>query len=69
LTGDMKLVVRRPREDPESVEFALPARGEPDPALVAFFGQIADALQTGTQLTPSFDDGVAVAKTMDRLRT
>lgn len=68
LTADMKLVVRRPREDPESFEFPQPARGEPDPALVAFFGQIADALQAGTQITPSFDDGVAVAETMDRLR-
>jgi hypothetical protein len=68
LTGDMKLIVRRPRQDLESFEFALPARGEPDPALVTFFGQIAEALQTGTQITPSFDDGVAVAEAMDRLR-
>lgn len=69
LAGDTTLVVRRARVDPETVEFAPPPRRSPPPALSAFFGHVADALRTGTQITPSFDDGLAVARAMDLLRT
>ncbi len=68
LAGDTRLVVRRAGEAPETVEFPAPPRKAPPPALSAFFAQVAEALRTGTQITPSFDDGVAVAHTMDRLR-
>jgi hypothetical protein len=34
----------------------------------SFFGHVDEALRTETQITPSFDDGVAVAAAMDRLR-
>ncbi len=68
LIGDSKLVVRRPGVDPETTEFEPPAPRTPDPALVAFFQQVAQALRTGTPIAPSFDDGVAVAQVMDRLR-
>ena len=68
LAGDTRLVVRRAGEEPETVEFAAPPRKAPPPALSAFFTQVAEALRTGTQITPSFDDGVAVAHAMDRLR-
>jgi predicted dehydrogenase len=68
MIGDMKLVVRRTGEDPETVEFAPPAPRTPDPALTSFFNRVAEALRTGTQITPSFDDGFAVAQAMDRLR-
>jgi predicted dehydrogenase len=68
LIADTKLVVRRAGEEPETVEFTPPAPRTPDPALVALFGQVAEALRTGTQVAPSFDDGVAVAEAMDRLR-
>jgi predicted dehydrogenase len=69
LTGDTTMVVRRPTADPETFEFAPPPRRSPPPALSTFFGRVAEALRTGTQLTPNFDDGVAVAQAMDRLRT
>lgn len=68
LIGDTKLVVRRTGEEPETYEFPLPEPRTPDPALVAFFRQVADALRNGMQITPSFDDGAAVAQVMDRLR-
>lgn len=68
LIGDSKLVVRRPGEETETTEFAAPAPRTPDPALVAYFRQVSEALRTGTQIAPSFDDGVAVAQAMDRLR-
>ncbi|WP_326545340.1 Gfo/Idh/MocA family oxidoreductase [Mycolicibacterium sp. ND9-15] len=68
LTSDTTLVVRRPGEDPQTAEFAPPPRRSPPPALTTFFGHVAEALRTGTQISPSFDDGVAVARAMDQLR-
>jgi predicted dehydrogenase len=68
LTADTTLVVHRPGEDPETFEFPPAPRRSPPPALSSFLAQVADALRTGTQLAPSFDDGVAVARTMDQLR-
>lgn len=68
LTGDTTLVVRRPGEDPDTTEFDPPPRRTPPPALTTFFGKVAEALRTGTSITPSFDDGVAVARAMDQLR-
>ncbi|KUI24026.1 oxidoreductase [Mycobacterium sp. IS-1742] len=66
LTADTTLVLRTGSAEPETFAFDRP--GRPDPALVTFFGQVAEALRTGTQITPSFDDGLAVAQVMDRLR-
>jgi predicted dehydrogenase len=66
LIADTTLVLRTKGSEPETFGFDRP--GRPDPALVSFFTQVADALRTGTQITPSFDDGLAVAWVMDRLR-
>lgn len=68
LTADTTLVVRRAGADPETAEFAPAPRRSPPPALTTFLGEVAEALRTGTQITPSFGDGVAVAKVMDKLR-
>jgi predicted dehydrogenase len=68
LTADTTLVVHRPGADQETFEFPPAPRRSPPPALSAFLTQVADALRTGTQVAPSFDDGVAVARTMDQLR-
>ena len=68
MTGDTRLVVRRPGVDPETAEFAPPPRRSPPPALSVLFGVVAEALRTGTQIAPSFDDGLAVARAMDELR-
>ncbi|MCT7657488.1 Gfo/Idh/MocA family protein [Mycobacterium deserti] len=69
LTGDTTLVLRRAGEDAETLEFAPPPRRSPPPALTTFLAEVAEALRTGTQVAPSFDDGLAVAQVMDRLRT
>jgi predicted dehydrogenase len=68
LNGVTTLVVQRADADAETFEFEPPPRRSPPPALSSFLGQVADALRTGTQITPSFNDGVAVAKAMDQLR-
>lgn len=66
LTADTTLVLRTKGSEPEAFEFDRP--GRPDPALVTFFGRVAEALRTGDRTVPSFDDGLAVARVMDRLR-
>ena len=68
LTADTKLVVYRPGEELQTFEFAPAPRRSPPPALSAFLGDVVDAVRNGTQITPSFDDGVAVAQAMDMLR-
>lgn len=68
LTGDTALAVHRPGEDVQTFEFEPAPRRSPPPALAAFFGEVAEALRTGTQIAPSFDDGLAAAHVMDRLR-
>ncbi|WP_006247110.1 Gfo/Idh/MocA family protein [Mycolicibacterium tusciae] len=68
LTADTKLVVHRPGAEPQIFEFPPAPRRSSPPALSSFLGEVVDAVRTGTQITPSFDDGVAVAHAMDRLR-
>jgi predicted dehydrogenase len=46
-----------------------PAPGEAhEPALAPWLETMRDALRAGRQISPSFDDGVAVAEVMDQLR-
>lgn len=68
LTADTRLVLRRPGADPGTAEFAAPPRRSPPPALSAYLHRVAEALRTRTQIGPSFDDGLAVARAMDLLR-
>ncbi|WP_422744886.1 Gfo/Idh/MocA family protein [Mycobacterium sp. WMMD1722] len=68
LTADTRLVITRPGQDPETVEFEPPAPRAPDPAVGGHLRAVVEAVRSGTQITPSFDDGVAVATVMDRLR-
>ena len=68
LTADTTLVLYRPGEEPLTFEFPPAPRRSPPPALSSFLGKVVEAIGTGTQITPSFDDGVAVAHAMDRLR-
>jgi predicted dehydrogenase len=66
LTADTRLVLRHNGSESRTIDFDRP--GRPDPALTTFFTQVAEALRTGTQIAPSFDDGLAVARVMERLR-
>ena len=68
LIGDTRLVVRRAGAESETIEFPPAPPKAPPPALSTFLGKVAEALRTGTRITPSFDDGLAVARAMDRLR-
>lgn len=68
LTADTTLVVYRPGEDPQTSLFPPAPRRSPPPALSSFLGKVVEAVRTGTQIAPSFDDGVSVAHAMDQLR-
>jgi predicted dehydrogenase len=68
LTGETTMVIRRAGTHPEMIEFPTAPSQAPPPALSTFFADVAESLRTGTQITPSFDDGVAAAKAMDLLR-
>ncbi|MDA4106226.1 Gfo/Idh/MocA family protein [Mycolicibacterium holsaticum] len=68
LTADTTLVLRRPDQEPDVTEFDPPPRRTPPPALTTYFAEVADALRTGASIAPSFDDGVAAARTMDLLK-
>lgn len=46
-----------------------PAPGEAhEPALTPWLARVRDALRTHTQISPSFDDGLRVARTIDQLK-
>jgi hypothetical protein len=66
--GDVRVVLRRPGEAPEQFDF------EPEPgdghhqAMVAWAGAVRDAVTGGSQITPSFVDGVACMRVMEQWR-
>lgn len=54
----------------ELVFQAPPLTGEAhEPALTPWLGLVKQALQTGAQIAPAFDDGVAVAEAMELFRS
>ncbi len=57
-----------PARSRETFEFPARTKEIAATGVVDFLGKVAEALRTGTQITPSFDDGVAVAHAMDALR-
>lgn len=67
LISETTLVVRRTGSDTETVQLDKSSQSS-TPALTEFFGRVAESLRTDTQITPSFDDGLAVAQAMERLR-
>ncbi|MGV0838217.1 Gfo/Idh/MocA family protein [Mycolicibacterium thermoresistibile] len=69
LIGDTRLVVRRPDAEDVTHDFAAPPpRAYFEPALTPWLTRVQESLRTGRPTTPDFDDGVAVAEVMDRLR-
>ncbi len=68
LVGATKLRVRRAGEADDVVAFA-PFDGDPHlPAMRPWAALVREAVETRTQLAPSFADGVACARVMDLLR-
>ena len=57
-----------PGQGDEVYEFPPPAGEAHEPALLPWLERVKEAIRTGRQIAPSFDDGVAVAEVMDQLR-
>lgn len=57
-----------PEDGAEVFEFPPPVGEAHEPALFPWLARVKDAISSGRQIAPSFDDGVAVADVMDRLK-
>lgn len=68
LVGDLELVLRRPDVKSERFSVAPPEGDGHEPGLGPWIADVAQALRSQTQITPSFDDGLAAAVVMDSLR-
>ncbi len=66
--NDQTVSLRRPGEATETFSFP-PGDGDPhSPGLVPWLADVVQAVGSGLQLPPSFDDGLAVARVMDKMR-
>lgn len=66
--GDVRLVLRRPGEPPEQIDFDRPEGDGHNQAMVAWAGAVRKAVTAATQVTPSFADGVACMRVMEQWR-
>ncbi|MDG2002697.1 MAG: Gfo/Idh/MocA family oxidoreductase [Novosphingobium sp.] len=66
--GDSSVTLLKEGSDPEIFEFSADAGAAMFSALGGWVGAVEQALTTRTQITPSFDDGVAVGEVMDMLK-
>lgn len=65
---ELTLILRRPGVAAQTFEFAPPTGDGHEPSLVPWLTEVVEAVRERRQLRPSFDDGVAAAEAMDRLR-
>ena len=66
--GDVKVVLRRPGEEPRHLEFDRPDGDGHHQAMVTWAGEVRDAVAGGGLATPSFADGVACMRVMEKWR-
>lgn len=58
----------KPDAEPEEFDMTPEPMGAVWPAVYDWIGAVEDAVKTRTQIAPSFDDGVATAEVMDKLK-
>lgn len=68
IVNDMELTVIRPSRDAETHSFKPSDWDTHEPALVPWLTMVREAVETGRQITPSFDDGLAVTQVTDALQ-
>ena len=68
IVDDLELRVRRPGQETETHQFAASDWDAHEPGIVPWLTAVRDAVASGRQISPSFDDGLAVAQTMDAMR-
>ena len=69
IVNDVRLTLHRPGQASESHEFAASDWDPHEPALVPWLTAVRDAVRDRRQIAPNFDDGLAAAEVMDRLRS
>lgn len=69
LVDDVEVVVRRPGQSPRTLTFERSLIDPHEPGLTPWLTRVCDAVRDNQAISPNFDDGVAVAHTMQRLRT
>lgn len=67
IASDTSLSILRRKQEPEAIEVPCDGVGFMA-ALGIWVQQVTQALKTGTQIAPDFDDGVAAAEAMDMIR-
>ena len=67
IADDTHLSIIRHKQEPENIEVAGPGGGFMG-ALSTWVGKVTEAMKSGEQIAPSFDDGVAAAEAMDMIR-
>jgi predicted dehydrogenase len=63
-----ELTLLRPKQAPEYFDYRTDETDPHKPGIDIWVGQICEAIAQGRRLTPDFNDGVAAAEVMDRLR-
>ncbi len=67
--GDVRLVLRRAGESPHTIEFDRPEGDGHNQAMVAWARVVRDAVAEHSQTAPSFADGAATMRVMERWRS
>ena len=68
LVNELRVVLRQPGKEEEIFDFPPPPGDIHEPALTPYLADVIAALRSGKQIAPNFDDGVAMAEAIDRLR-
>ena len=66
--GDVRVVLRRAGESPQTIEFDRPDGDGHNQAMVAWAKVVRDAVTGATQTAPSFADGAATMQVMEQWR-
>lgn len=68
MIDDVEVVIRKPGQAARTLTFARSTIDPHEPGLTPWLTRVRDALASGRRITPDFDDGVAVARTMTLMR-
>lgn len=68
IVNDLRVSLLRPGQGAESFTYPPSEWDTHEPALLPWLGAVLRALDSGRQIAPNFDDGLAVAQVMERLR-
>ena len=68
IVNDLTVNVLRPEQAVEVHNFTGSDWDAHEPALLPWLTAVRDAVMSGQQISPSFDDGLYVAQTMDQMR-